>query len=120
MEDVEKALKGMLEPEFKEETIGQAVVQAVFNISKLGKIAGCRVTSGEFRRNGKIRVIRNGQTLHEGEVSSLKHEKDDVKEVRTGFDCGVSLKNFSEFQPGDTLVCYTIEKVGAPKGTLLD
>jgi len=120
MEDVEKALKGMLEPEFKEETIGQAVVQAVFNISKLGKIAGCRVTSGELRRNGKIRVIRNGQTLHEGEVSSLKHEKDDVKEVRTGFDCGISLKNFSEFQPGDTLVCYTIEKVGAPKGTLMD
>lgn len=120
MEDVEKALKGMLEHEFKEETIGQAVVQAVFNISKLGKIAGCRVTSGEIRRNGKIRVIRNGQTLHEGEVSSLKHEKDDVKEVRTGFDCGISLKNFSEFQQGDTLVCYTIEKVGAPKGTLLD
>jgi translation initiation factor IF-2 len=120
MEDVEKALKGMLAPEFKEEIIGQANVLAVFKITKLGNIAGCRVTSGDFRRNGKVRVVRNGKNIHEGEVSSLKHEKDDVKEVRTGFDCGISLKNFSEFEPGDTLICYTIEKVGAPKGTLLD
>jgi translation initiation factor IF-2 len=120
MEDVEKALKGMLAPEFKEEVLGQATVLAVFKITKLGNIAGCRVTSGEMRRNGKIRVIRNGKTVHEGEMSSLKHEKDDVKEVRTGFDCGVALKNFSEFEQGDTLICYVVEKVGAPKGSLLD
>ncbi len=120
MEDVEKALKGMLAPEFREEIIGQAVVQAVFKITKLGNIAGCRVTSGEMKRNGKIRVIRGGQTLHEGDIASLKHEKEDVKEVRTGFDCGISLKNFSEFLPGDTLVCYVVEKVGAVKSALLD
>jgi translation initiation factor IF-2 len=120
MEDVEKALKGMLAPEFKEEVLGQATVLAVFKITKLGNIAGCRVTSSELRRNAKIRVIRNGKTLHEGEMSSLKHEKDDVKEVRTGFDCGVAMKNFSEFEQGDTLICYVVEKVGAPKGSLLD
>ncbi len=120
MEDVEKALKGMLAPEFKEEVIGQANVLAVFKINKLGNIAGCRVVSGELRRNGKMRIVRNGKTIHEGECASLKHEKDDVKEVRTGFECGVSLKNFNEFEAGDSIICYVVEKVGAPKGTLLN
>lgn len=120
IEDVEKALKGMLAPEFREEIIGQATVQAVFKITKLGNIAGCRVTSGEVRRNAKIRVIRNGQVIHEGEVASLKHEKDDVKEVRQGFDCGISLKNFTEYAAGDTMVSYTVEKVGALKSGLLE
>jgi translation initiation factor IF-2 len=120
LEDVEKALKGMLEPEFKEEVIGQANVLAVFKITKLGNIAGCRVTSGELRRNAKIRVLRGGKTLHEGEMSSLKHEKDDVKEVRTGFECGVALKNYSEYEAGDTLICYVVEKVGAARSALRD
>jgi translation initiation factor IF-2 len=120
IEDVEKALKGMLAPEFREEIIGQATVQAVFKISKLGNIAGCRVTTGEVRRNAKIRVVRNGQIIHEGEVASLKHEKDDVKEVRQGFDCGIALKNFSEYAAGDTMISYTVEKVGALKSGLLE
>ncbi|NMB54157.1 MAG: translation initiation factor IF-2 [Leptolinea sp.] len=110
IEDVEKALKGMLEPEFKEVQIGKAEVLAVFKISKLGNIAGCRVTLNEVRRNGKIRVIRNGEKVFEGEISSLKHEKDDVKEVRQGFDCGISLKNFDEFEKGDLLECFTLER----------
>jgi translation initiation factor IF-2 len=109
-EDVEKALKGMLEPEFKEIQIGKAEVQAVFKISKLGNIAGCRVTQNEIRRNGKIRVMRNGEKIFEGEISSLKHEKDDVKEVRQGFDCGISLKNFETFEKGDVLECFTLER----------
>lgn len=120
IEDVEKALKGMLEPEFKEEVIGQANILTVFKIGKLGNIAGCRVTSGELRRNARVRVMRNNQVLHEGEVASLKHEKDDVKEVRQGFECGIALKNFSDYAAGDTLVCYTIEKVGAIKSGLLE
>jgi translation initiation factor IF-2 len=119
-EDVEKALKGMLAPEFKEEVIGQASVMAIFNIGKLGNIAGCRVTSGEVRRNAKMRVLRKDKVIHEGEVASLKHEKDDVKEVRQGFDCGIAMKNFSEFQQGDILVSYTIEKVGQLKSGLLE
>lgn len=109
-EDIEKALKGMLEPEFKETKVGQATVRAVFKINKVGNIAGCRVTTGELRRNAKIRLIRNGNTIFEGEISSLKHEKDDVKEVRQGFDCGVSLKGYNEIVEGDVLECYTLEK----------
>ncbi len=120
IEDVEKALKGMLAPEFREEIIGQATVQAVFKITKLGNIAGCRVNSGEVRRNAKMRVMRNGEVIHEGEVSSLKHEKDDVKEVRQGFDCGISLKNFSAYEAGDIMVSYTVEKLGALKSGLLE
>jgi len=109
-EDVEKALKGMLEPEFKEILIGKAEVLAVFKITKLGNIAGCRVTLNEIRRNGKIRVMRNGEKVIEGEISSLKHEKDDVKEVRQGFDCGISLKNFEGFEKGDVLECFSLER----------
>ncbi|HEX7555474.1 MAG TPA: translation initiation factor IF-2 [Leptolinea sp.] len=109
-EDVEKALKGMLEPEYTETLIGKAEVLAVFKISKLGNIAGCRVTLNEIRRNGKIRVIRNGEKIIEGEISSLKHEKDDVKEVRQGFDCGISLKNFETFEKGDILECFSLER----------
>ncbi len=109
-EDVEKALKGMLEPEFKEIPIGKAEVMAVFKITKLGNIAGCRVTQNEIRRNGKIRVMRGGEKVFEGEISSLKHEKDDVKEVRQGFDCGISLKNFETFEKGDVLECFTLER----------
>jgi translation initiation factor IF-2 len=111
-EDIEKAMKGMLKPEFKEVTIGKADVQAVFKISKVGNIAGCRVTSGEIRRNGKMRVLRGGKVMYEGEISTLKHEKDDVREVRTGFDCGIALKNFTDIIVGDTLECYVMEKNG--------
>ncbi|MFM8319676.1 MAG: translation initiation factor IF-2 [Chloroflexota bacterium] len=110
-EDIEKALKGMLEPEEKETVIGHADVRQVFHISKVGNIAGCRVTDGEIRRNARIRVTRNGQVLHEGSISSLKHLTEDVREVRTGFDCGIGIKNFDELQPGDRLECYLVEKV---------
>jgi translation initiation factor IF-2 len=109
-EDIEKALKGMLTPEFKEIVTGQADVLAVFRISKLGNIAGCRVTKGEIRRNGRIRVIRNGTILHDGEISSLKHEKEDEREIRQGFECGISLKGYSDFQAGDVFQCYVLEK----------
>ncbi|MBN1372450.1 MAG: translation initiation factor IF-2 [Anaerolineaceae bacterium] len=112
LEDLEKALTGMLAPSFTETVVGQAVVMAVFSISKVGKIAGSKVTQGELRRNGKIRVIRDGEVLHEGEMSSLKHMKDDVREVRTGFECGVALKSFNDFAAGDILECYVVEKMG--------
>jgi translation initiation factor IF-2 len=110
-EDIEKALKGMLEPELRETVIGHAEVRAVFRISKVGNIAGCRVTDGELRRNGRIRVLRHGKPVHEGEVSSLKHLQDDVREVRAGFECGVALKGFNDYEIGDVLECYIIEKV---------
>lgn len=111
-EDVEKALKGMLAPEFKETVTGQAAVLAVFKISKVGNIAGSKVIKGEIRRNGRIRVIRNGTTIHEGEVGSLKHEKEDVREVRQGFECGIGVRGFNDFEQGDILECFVLEKVG--------
>ena len=110
-EDVEKALKGMLEPEDKETIIGHAEVRALFRISKLGNIAGCRVTDGELRRNARLRVLRHGENIHEGPISSLRHLQDDVREVRAGFDCGVGIKGFDEFEVGDILEAFTIEKV---------
>jgi translation initiation factor IF-2 len=109
-EDIEKALKGMLEPVLTEKIIGRAEVMAVFPISKVGKIAGCKVREGELRRNAKVRLYRGEDLLFEGEMSSLKHEKEDVREIRTGFECGVGLKNFHNIEGGDELVCYILEK----------
>jgi translation initiation factor IF-2 len=111
-EDIEKALKGMLQPEFTESHIGKAQVLAVFPISKIGKIAGCRVLEGELRRNGKIRLTRGSDIVFEGEVASLKHEKDDVRDVRAGFECGLGLKNFNDMLVGDIVECYSLEKTG--------
>ena len=110
-EDVEKALKGMLEPEKVETVIGHAEVRAIFRISKLGNIAGCRIIDGEIRRNAHIRVIRDDRIVHEGDISSLKHHQDDVREVRQGFECGLSIKGFDAFEEGDLLECYIIEQV---------
>ncbi len=115
-EDVEKALKGMLAPEFKETITGKAQIQAVFRISKVGVIAGCKVIQGELRRNGKIRLMRGDKKVFDGEMASLKHEKDDVREVRQGFECGVGLKGFDDYNVGDILECYVLERVGLPKG----
>ena len=109
-EDIEKALSGMLEPETKEQIIGRAQVLAVFTASKFGRVAGCRVTEGELRRNARVRLYRGTDLVYEGEMGSLRHEKDDVKEVRQGYECGVGFKNFNDIQVGDQLICYTVEK----------
>ncbi|MCL4528219.1 MAG: translation initiation factor IF-2, partial [Chloroflexi bacterium] len=111
-EDIEKALKGMLEPEVVEKVIGRATVLAVFSASKLGRVAGCRVTEGELRRNAKVRLFRGTDLVYEGEMASLRHEKEDVREIRTGFECGVGFKNFNDIQTGDLLICYVLEKNG--------
>lgn len=109
-EDIEKALKGMLAPEFVERSVGRAQVLKVFPISKIGKIAGCRVLEGELRRSAKVRLKRGADIVFEGDMSSLKREKDDVREVRAGLECGVGLKNFHDIEPGDMLECYVLEK----------
>jgi translation initiation factor IF-2 len=109
-EDIEKALHGMLEPKTKEKVIGHAQVLAVFTASKFGRVAGCRVTDGELRRNSKVRLYRGSDLIYEGDMGSLRHEKDDVKEVRQGYECGVGFKNFSDIQVGDQLVSYVVEK----------
>jgi translation initiation factor IF-2 len=112
-EDVEKALKGMLAPEYTEKVIGKATVLAVFSLSKGGKVAGCKVSEGEVRRNAKLRLLRGKDTVYEGDVASLKHEKEDVREMRAGFECGIGLKNFSDIQVGDLIECYVLEKAEA-------
>jgi len=109
-EDIEKALKGMLEPEKHEIVLGKAQVLMIFSFSKIGKIAGCKVIEGTIRRNALMRVIRNGEVLAESEIASLRREKENVREVREGFECGIRLKGFNDFAEGDTLVCYTFEE----------
>ena len=109
-EDIEKALNGMLEPKTKEKIIGRAQVLAVFTASKFGKVAGCRVTDGELRRNSKVRLYRGADIVYEGDMGSLRHEKEDVKEIKQGYECGVGFKGFSDIQPGDQLICYVLEK----------
>jgi translation initiation factor IF-2 len=113
IEDIEKALKGMLAPVEKFTVTGHAEVRQVFHISKVGNVAGCRVLDGELHRNAKVRVMRAGQAVHESEISSLKHGQEDVKEVRQGFECGISVRGFDSFNPGDILECYTVEMVAA-------
>jgi len=108
-EDIEKALKGMLEPDLKEKTLGRAQVLQVFTASKFGRVAGCKVTEGELKRGAKVRLYRDSDIIYEGDLSSLRHEKDDVKEIRQGYESGVGFKNFSDIQPGDSLVCYILE-----------
>ena len=108
-EDIEKALKGMLEPDYVEKILGKATVLQVFTASKFGRVAGCRVVDGELKRGAKVRLYRNSDIIYEGDLSSLRHEKDDVKEIRQGYECGVGFKNFADIQPGDSLVCYILE-----------
>jgi translation initiation factor IF-2 len=103
-DDIQKALSGMLEPEYKEVILGVAEIRQVFKIKGVGHIAGCIVREGTLQRNAKVRVKRGGE-------GSLKHEQEDVKEVKTGFECGVALANFQEFKKGDLLEFYTEERV---------
>ncbi|MEZ0394834.1 MAG: translation initiation factor IF-2 [Anaerolineales bacterium] len=112
-EDIEKALKGMLTPEFTEKVIGKAAVLQVFTLSRGARIAGCKVTEGEVRRNSKVRLLRGKDVIYEGEVASLRHEKEDVREMRAGFECGIGLKNFNDIQVGDVIECYLLEKTKA-------
>ncbi len=111
IEDVEKAVKGMLQPEKKEVVIGTADVLQLFRITKVGTIAGCRVTSGVIRRNAPVRVKRGDEVLFTGELASLKHEKDNEREVKEGFECGLRVKGFNDFEEGDKVESFVIEEV---------
>ncbi len=106
VDEVDKALKGLLEPTYVDVVVGEAVVRDTFHIPKIGDIAGCFVRKGDARRNAHVRVIRDSQLIHEGHVSSLKRFKQDVREVKTGFECGVGLENFGDFEIGDVIQFY--------------
>ncbi|MDP2811628.1 MAG: translation initiation factor IF-2 [Rhodocyclaceae bacterium] len=111
VDEVKAAMSGMLSPEKKEYVIGQVEIRQVFRISKVGAVAGCMVTSGVVRRNSSVRLLRNNVVLHTGEFESLKRFKDDVREVREGFECGLNLKNFNDIQEGDQLEVFEIQEV---------
>lgn len=112
LEDIEKALKGMLEPVYEDRVIGVADVRRVFKIPRIGKIAGCYVRDGEIRRNAKVRVRRGREVLADGlTVGSLKRETEDVREVRAGFECGIGIEGFEDFQPGDQIEFLVRERV---------
>ncbi len=113
LEDIEKALKGMLEPELKEVVIGHAEIRQIFRVSKFGSVAGCYITDGEVKRGARARVLRNNQVIHESEVQSLRHLSEDVRELRQGFECGIAVKGFGEYVLGDRIECYVVEKVAA-------
>jgi len=110
-EDIKKAVIGMLDPIIKETFLGRAEVRRVFQIPKVGSIAGCYVTEGKITRNSEIRVVRNKQILHQGRISSLKHVKENVTEVKKDYECGIALEKFQDIQPGDTIESYIKEKV---------
>jgi translation initiation factor IF-2 len=113
IEDIEKALNGMLEPVEQETVLGHAEVRKVFRISKVGNIAGCYITDGEIKRNARGKVLRSGEVVAISEISSIKHLQEDVKELRQGFECGIALRNFSDFIEGDRIECVLVEKVAA-------
>lgn len=111
IDDVKAAMGGMLSPEEKEQVTGTVEIRQVISVSKVGNIAGCMVTDGVVKRDSHIRLIRNNVVIHTGELSSLKRYKDDVKEVRMGFECGLMIKGFNEIMEGDRLECFDIVEV---------
>jgi translation initiation factor IF-2 len=111
--DVKKAMEGLLKPTYKEVILGQAEIQEVFSISKVGMVAGCRVLSGKMVRNAEIRLIRNGVVVHQGRIASLKRFKEDVKEVPSGFECGISLENYNDIKRGDIIEAFSYEEVAS-------
>ena len=111
IDDVKAAMSGMLSPEEKEQITGTVEIRQVISVSKVGNIAGCMVTDGVVKRDSHVRLIRNNVVIHTGELSSLKRYKDDVKEVRMGFECGLMLKGYNEIMEGDQLECFDIVEV---------
>lgn len=112
-DDVKKGLEGMLSPELKEKILGYAEIRNVFNITGVGKVAGCMVTEGLVKRGAKVRLLRDNVVIHDGNLGQLKRFKEDVKEVKEGYECGMSFENYNDIQVGDFIECYEIEAIAA-------
>ena len=106
LEDVNNALVGMLKPEYEEVVTGEAEVREVFGVPRIGKVAGCFVTHGVITRGSKVRFLRDGTVIWKGAIASLRRFKDDVREVREGFECGIGLENYSDLKPGDVIETF--------------
>jgi translation initiation factor IF-2 len=111
VDDVKAVLSGMLAPEVRERLLGNAQILEVFTISKVGKVAGCRVTDGVVRRGARVRLIRDNVVIHEGELSTLKRFKDEVREVQSGQECGMAFANYQDMQKGDVIECFEVETI---------
>jgi translation initiation factor IF-2 len=119
VDDIRTAMEGMLAPDLEEQTVGKVEIRETFKVPKIGIIAGCMVTSGFVTRKSSVHVIRDGIQVHTGAISSLKRFKDDAKEVREGFECGLSIENYNDIQVGDELEVFEMKeiakKLGEPK-----
>ena len=113
IQDIENAAKGLLGPEMREVTLGQAEVRATFRVPRLGLVAGCMVTDGIIRRNSKVRLVRDGTVIYEGVVGSLRRFKDDVREVAAGYECGIGIEGYQDIKDGDVIHAYQVEEVPA-------
>jgi len=113
IEQVQEAMEGLLDPDAKEVIVGHAEIRKVFELSKGPKVAGCYVTDGRITRTGRVRLLRRRAPQYEGRIGSLKHFQDDAKEVKAGAECGIRLEKFEDYQAGDVIECYTVEKVAA-------
>jgi translation initiation factor IF-2 len=111
VDDVKKAMSGLLAPTLRETMLGNAQILEIFNISKVGKIAGCKVTDGTVERGANVRLIRDNVVIHEGKLSQLKRFKDDVREVGTGMECGMAFENYQDMRQGDVIECYRVEQI---------
>ena len=111
VEEMEAAMKGMLAPVYEEVIIGQAEVRKTYKVSKIGTIAGCMITEGKISRDCGIRLIRDGIVVYEGEIDSLRRFKDDVREVATGYECGILLKDFADIKEGDVIEAFVMEQI---------
>jgi translation initiation factor IF-2 len=111
VDEVKAALSGMLAPEKRESVIGLVEIREVYRISKIGAVAGCYVLDGLVKRSSSVRLLRNNVVVHTGDLDSLKRFKDDVKEVKAGFECGLTLRNFNEIEQGDQLEVFEIVEV---------
>lgn len=111
IEEIEAAMKGMLDPEYEEKVIGQVEVRQTFKVSKIGTIAGGYVTDGHITRDSGLRLIRDGVVIFEGEVDVLKRFKDDVKEVSQGYECGITIKKYNDIREGDVLEAYVMQEI---------
>jgi translation initiation factor IF-2 len=111
VDEVKKAMSGLLDPVFKESYLGRAEVREIFRISKVGTVAGCMVIDGSIKRTAEVRVLRDGKVIHTGKLGALKRFKDDASEVRQGYECGISLASSNDMEKGDILEAFVMERV---------
>lgn len=111
IDEIEQAMKGVLDPEYEEKVIGQVEVRTIFKVSKVGTIAGSYVTDGKITRDANARLVRDGIVIHEGPINALKRFKDDAREVAAGYECGITLENYNDIKEGDIIEAYVMEEI---------